>query len=228
MLSQMCLIDSKALPVILQEWLSFTDATCRPLYPCRLLRFLPLTCMWSWATLPLQSSGAPGLVSSQTDCSPVTRSPFFSFLLPSTAALLNSWVSSLQGDSHRYGGNARVTDTQTDQQMETTGVPSHSPPAGGSSRESYHQNTAAEQEGCGKAKARGHSEHHLLFISLFLFLFSGWNSARTPTCAQQLSRWPLIYAYAHSYYAIIRQCKPVVNNCLFSPRRCWFRIRRRR
>lgn len=45
MLSQMCLIDSKALPVTLQEWLSFTDTTCWPLYPCCLLRFLPLTCI---------------------------------------------------------------------------------------------------------------------------------------------------------------------------------------
>lgn len=74
MLSQMCLIDSKALPVTLQEWLSFTDTTCRPLYPCCLLRFLPLTCIHvelsHFASTVLWCSGSgfqpDGLLSSYT------------------------------------------------------------------------------------------------------------------------------------------------------------------
>lgn len=116
-------------------------------------------------TLPLWSSGALSSFQPDGSLSSYTKPVFL--LLSSTAALLNSSVRSLQGDLHRSGGNTGVTDTQTNQKMETTGVPSHSPPAGGSGQESYHQDIAAEQGGCGKAKVRGITS--FLFHCFFFF-----------------------------------------------------------
>lgn len=174
-------------------------------------------------TLPLWSSGALSGFQPDGSLSSYTKPVFLS--LSSTAALLNSSVRSLQGDLHRSGGNTGVTDTQTNQKMETTGVPSHSPPAGGSGQESYHQDIAAEQGGCGKAKVRG---HHLLFIPLFLFLFSGWN---LDAHSHVLNRrhGGLSYMHMHTLIQLSSgSVKPLVNTCLFSPRRCWVRIRRRR
>lgn len=69
------------------NWLKGFAATCRLLYPCCLWRFLPrthLTCVHvelnHFASTVLRCSVT--LVSSQTDRSPVTRSPFF--LVPAT------------------------------------------------------------------------------------------------------------------------------------------------
>lgn len=122
MLSQMCLIDSKTLPITHQEWLSIMDATCRLLYPCCLRRFLPRTHLtWvhvelnHFASTVLRSSGAPlHWFPARRIALQLHEARFSSFLLPCTAALLNSWVSSLRGDLHRSGGNAGVTDTKKD------------------------------------------------------------------------------------------------------------------
>lgn len=162
-----------------------------PLLPPALLP-TNLSNVRSWRVEPLCLYGpAPCLVSSQMDRSPVTRSPFFSFLLPNTASLLNSSVSSLQGYLHRSGGNARVTDTQTGQQMETTGVPSHSSPAGGSGRSSYHQNTAAEQGGVGRPWPGG-------TLSITSFLFPSFCSF---SLAGILHAHPLVLSSCHGGFS---------------------------
>lgn len=70
--------------------------------------------------------------------------------------------------------------------------------------------------------------HHLLFIPLFLFLFSGWNlDAHSHVLNSR--HGGLSYMHMHTLIQLSSgSVKPLVNNCLFSPRRCWVRIRRRR
>lgn len=155
--------------------------------------------------MPLRSSGAPSLVSSQIDHFSSYTKLIFLFLATFHSCNVSS-VSSLQGDSHRSRGDAGVPDSkQINQWKLLESLPTVlllEVPVG-----KAFNNAASEQGGCGKAKARGHSEHHL-FIPMFLFLFSGLNSAHTPTCAQHT-----LILISH-----IRQWKLLINpNCLFYP-----------
>lgn len=86
------------------------------------------------------SKVANGKGTSQTDWSLTSHARFFQMFVAVKQ------LSSFQGDLHRSGGKVGVTDTGTDQQMETTGVSSHSP-AGGSGWGSYLQNIAVGGEG---------------------------------------------------------------------------------
>lgn len=111
---------SKLSPITHQAWLLITEEASRLTCGCVELSFS--------ASTILQRSQPDGSLTSYVK-------PAFPNVCgyPSAAVWLNSSASSLQGDSRWSVGKAGVTDTQTGSQMESTGVPSHSP-AGGSVR----------------------------------------------------------------------------------------------
>lgn len=160
--------------------------------------------------------------------SPVTPSLFSSFLLPSTAAMLTSSVSSLQGDSHRSGGNAGVTDSkQISQWKQLESLPTVlllQVPVG----RAIIKRLLQSRGDVGRPRPGATLSITSSLFPCFCF-FSLAELLHTHPHVLSSRRWPLIYAHTHSYSTIIRQWKLLINpNCLFSPRRCWVRIRRRR
>lgn len=151
---------------------------------------------------------------------------FLSFLLPSTAALLNSSVSSLRGDLRRSGGHAGVTDTQADQQM-----PSHSPPAGGfRSGELPSKHCCRDGASVGRPRSRGHSGSwpSPSFYSPVSVSFL-WLELCTHIHVCLVGAMVASYMHTHTLIQLspgsvslwlITVCSP--------PCRCWVRIRRRR
>lgn len=123
---------------------------------------------------------------------------------PSAAVWLNSSASFLQGDPRWSVGKAGVTRKQIHKwnQLECLPTALLEVPVGGA-------------QGLGALRASPPS-YPPVSVSLQRLKSSHW------------PRHTLIYAHACSYLAIIRRCKPLVNNCLFSSCRCWVRIRRRR
>lgn len=113
MLSQRCLINSLA--ITHQEWLSITDATCRPLYPRCHLCFLPRTIscafMWSWTTLPLRLVGAPA----RWTALPLHPSPFFLFLVTFQGCIVQQFSKPASGRFTQIWRKRRPAKTQMKQ-----------------------------------------------------------------------------------------------------------------